>query len=110
MLNSEIAVFEYLVRKESGISEVTESPLQLMYISPNPVRTGQPCKIKFEIPNEVLKDFYIAIYSTLGETVYDNHQLQPIVEVQGLRQGLYIIRLWDVNNRNHQTRKVVVID
>jgi len=109
MLDSEVAVFEYFIR-ETGILDIKEDSQQLMYISPNPVRASEPCNIRLDIPVEGLKDFYIAIYSTLGEKVYENHQLQPILEIRGLQPGIYIVWLSDVSGRNHQTRKIVVLD
>ena len=109
MSNSEIAVFEYHV-SVTGIPDVKATPQYRMIISPNPVRVGESFIVKFDIPGDALKDFHIVIYSVLGEKVYENHRLTPVVEIKGLRQGSYIVRLSDANNVNYQTRKLIVIN
>ena len=107
MTDSEIAVFEYYV-SGTGIPSVKEASQYGMTISPNPVHSGKPCKVMFNIPDNTLKDACIAIYSTSGQKVYENHRLTPVLEISGLRQGTYIIRLFGVNGKNYQTQKIIV--
>ena len=110
MLDSDPAVFEYYVSVITGIPVVKDPSQYRMFISPNPVRSGKPCKVLFNIPDNALKDFYISVYSTSGEKVYENQRLIPVVEITGLRQGSYIIRLSDIKGRNYHTQKIIVIN
>jgi len=81
-----------------------------MTISPVPVLKGKTCKIIFNLPSDELKDCYLVIFSTSGEKVYENHRLKPVMEIRGLQQGHYIVRLSDVNNRNRQMGRIMVVD
>jgi len=110
MLNSEIALFEYYVLEETDIADVEEETQEWMTIAPNPVHAGESLKIKLDIPYNSLPDFHIVIYSILGEKVYENHRLEPNMEVQILKQGYYLIRLSDISSMNYQTLKVMVIN
>ena len=111
MLNSEIAKFEYFISGEAtSISNVESESKKWMIAFPNPIRVGEEFKIRFDIPIELLKEYYITIHTVLGEKVYENHTLQPVVKVQNLRQGYYIIRLSNLYNKNYQTQKIMVIN
>jgi len=113
MLDSETAVFEYFIEITSVVEinvDINKESQEWMVVSPNPVRVGEPCQIKFNIPDGELKDCYIIVYSSLGEKIVEDHQLKPVTEIHNLRQGYYIIQLLGVNNQYRQTRNFVVID
>ena len=109
MWDSEIAIFDYYLTT-TGLSDEKNEQQSRMIISPNPVRVGESCKVTFNMPDDELKDCYIVIYSVLGEKVYENHRLSPVMEIRGLRAGYYITLLSNTNNRIHQTRKFIVIN
>ena len=99
-----------LFKAGTGVPEVKQESQEWMIISPVPVRVGEPCIVRFNLPNDALKDFYLVVYSALGEKVYENHRLTPEMEIRGLRPGYYIMLLSEASTGNYQTRKVVVID
>lgn len=110
MLNSEIVVFYYYVNDEVDIPAVKSEAEEWMIVSPNPVRVGEPCVIRLDMSGNSLRNSHIAVYSVLGEKVYENHRLMPVMEIQNLKQGYYIIKLWDVKKGEHQTKKVLVMN
>jgi len=110
MSDSEVAVFEYTVKSGNVITEVKGKPQEWMVVSPIPVRVGKPCKISFNLPDGNLKDYDIAVYSILGQRVYENRRLSPVIEIHGLHQGQYIVRMLNKNNGNHQTQKIFVVN
>jgi hypothetical protein len=110
MLNSEIASFAYTVSIGTSIVEVEADSKGWMSVTPNPARAGESFRVILSVPDADLKDCSIAVYSLLGEKVYEIRQLTEIVEVPGLSQGTYIVQLSDMNNKYRQTRKVIVRD
>jgi hypothetical protein len=124
MQDSEVAAFEYFVRREgepdggdlgddedAGDEPVgTESVDAVLSITPNPVRRSVSNGVIVSVPDNRYEDYTLRIYAVSGALVRDIRLSGPNPPVGQLERGLYIFRLSNRNGSTGLVQKMIVTD
>jgi hypothetical protein len=83
-----------------GIEEISGAA-DMAYLYPSPITE----QLHIDVVEPGLKNFDLAIYNSIGETVYSAHELagrQQTIDLSGLPKGIYVVRIESKGRRQHQ--------